>query len=49
VFVFEDGGGDERENAGEEGGEWKESICFLFVFSFLFSFFTRPEKQRRAG
>jgi hypothetical protein len=43
VFVFEDGDGDEREDAGEEGGEHRERILF-FCFSFVFS-----HQAREAG
>jgi hypothetical protein len=39
VFVFDDGDGDEREDAGEEGGEQRERILFFLLFFFLFLFF----------
>jgi hypothetical protein len=48
VFVFEDGDGDEREDAGEEGGEQRERILFFF-FLVLLLLFTRPETRLRAG
>jgi hypothetical protein len=40
--VLRNGDGHEREDAGEEGGEWRERICFVFFFFFvfLFSFFS---------
>jgi hypothetical protein len=35
VFVLEDGDGDEREDAGEEGGGWKrEKEVFVFFLFF---------------
>jgi hypothetical protein len=50
VFVFEDGDGDEREDAGEEGGKVEGEKVFLFVFSFflLFSLGQRGS-EKRAG
>jgi hypothetical protein len=47
VFVSRNGDGNEREDAGEEGGEWKEKSFFSLFFCFLF--FTRPERRERAG
>jgi hypothetical protein len=43
VFVFCVGDGDEREDAGEEGGEHRERILFFFCF---FSLGQRGGKER---
>jgi hypothetical protein len=38
VFVLRNGDGDEREDAGQEGGEQREKILFFFFFPFFLFF-----------